>query len=89
VCNAGKTPPELRQECYKEAGNPRWEPFRLTYELLDLGWFDNLYFDKGGYNEQNLWVIQERGFHHHLMKRLAAYIKAHRVEFIEEPLEQW
>ena len=84
MCNAGKTPPELRQECYKEAGNPRWEPFRLTYELLDLGWFDNLYFDKRGYNEQNQWLIQQRGLHHPLMKWLAAYIKSHRAEFIEE-----
>jgi hypothetical protein len=75
---------ELRRECYREQDNPSWEPFRQTYELLDLGWFDTAYFDERGYDARDGWVIRQRGFHHALMRRLAEYVKSHRAEFIEE-----
>jgi len=37
---------QLRKECYVQANNPKWRPFKETYELLDLDWFDKAYFDK-------------------------------------------
>jgi hypothetical protein len=52
--------------------------------LLDLGWFDDAYFDKRGYNVKNELVTMERGLQHQLLHRLAAYIRSHPSEFIEE-----
>jgi hypothetical protein len=74
---------ELRQECYQQEGNPRWESFVKTYELLDLEWFDNAYFDKWRYSEKEA-VIEKRGLNHALLKRLAEYVRSHRNEFIQE-----
>jgi hypothetical protein len=51
---------------------------------LHLGWFDDAYFDKRGYNEQNEWVVQSRGLHHALLTRLAEYVRTHPTEFITE-----
>jgi hypothetical protein len=75
---------ELRQECYGNKDGPSWESFRQTYDLLDLNWFDQAYFDKRGYNEKNEWVRMKRGLQHGFLHRLAAYIRSHRSEFIEE-----
>jgi hypothetical protein len=75
---------ELRKECYGNKDGPSWESFRQTYELLDLGWFDEAYFDKRGYNDQKEWVKLERGLQHRFLHRLAEYIRSHRSEFIEE-----
>jgi hypothetical protein len=74
----------LREECYSRPGGPAWEPFRKTYDLLDLDWFEKAYFDKRGYNDSGQWVVQERGLHHALLTRLANYVRSHRHEFIEE-----
>jgi hypothetical protein len=72
----------LREEWAKGRDNPSWETFQQTYELLDLGWFDDAYFDKHGYNEKQEWVRQSRGLHHVLLTRLAEYVRNHRAEFI-------
>jgi hypothetical protein len=74
----------LRQEWAKGRDNPRWETFQQTYELLDLGWFEEAYFDKHGYNERKEWVVRSRGLHHALLTRLAKYVRTHRAEFIVE-----
>jgi hypothetical protein len=75
----------LRAEWSNAPDNPRWETFQQTYELLDIGWFDDAYFDKCGYNERKEWVVQSRGLGHALLTRLAEHIRAHRAEFIVEP----
>ncbi len=72
----------LREECYKEGKAPDWEPFRQSYALLDLGWFDTAYFDKWGYNDSKEWVFQRRGLHHGLLTRLVEYVRSHREDFI-------
>jgi hypothetical protein len=74
----------LREEWAKGRDNPRWETFQQTYELLDLRWFDDAYFDKHGYNEKREWVRQSRGLHHALLAQLAEYVNTHRGEFITE-----
>jgi hypothetical protein len=74
---------KLRQECYLDQSNPDWEPFRKSYDLLDIGWFDKAYFDKRGYNERKEWVIQQRGLHHALLKHLADYVRSYKAELIE------
>ena len=65
-------------------GSRMLESFQQSYELLDLRWFDNAYFDKYGYAEAQEWVRQARGLGHALLSRLAEYIRAHRAEFIVE-----
>lgn len=74
----------LREEWAKGGDNPNWETFQQTYELLDLGWFDDAYFDKHGYNEKQEWVRQSRGLHHVLLTKLAEYVRTHPSEFIVE-----
>ncbi len=72
----------LRGEWAKGRDNPSWETFQRSYELLDLGWFDEAYFDKRGYNEKQEWVRLSRGLHYDLLTKLAAYVRANRAEFI-------
>jgi hypothetical protein len=59
---------ELRKQAFKDPSNPNWEPFQKSYKLLDLGWFDDAYFDKYGPS---------------VLRRLADYVKAHKEEFID------
>jgi hypothetical protein len=75
---------KLREECYRVKDNPSWESFRQSYDMMDLGWFDNAYFDKRSYNDQNEWVVQERGLKYSFLRSLARYIQSHRSEFIKE-----
>jgi hypothetical protein len=75
---------ELRQECDSAKDGPSWESFRKSYDLLDLGWFDNAYFDERGYNDKKEWVKLKRGLQHPFLKRLAEYVRSHRSEFIQE-----
>lgn len=74
----------LREEWARGRDNPNWETFQQSYELLDLGWFEDAYFDKYGYNERQEWVRQTRGLHHMLLTRLANYVRTHSAEFIVE-----
>jgi hypothetical protein len=74
----------LREEWAKGGENPSWETFQQTYALLELGWFEDAYFDKHGYDKHGEWVRQSRGLHHVLLTRLAEYIRRHRAEFIAE-----
>ncbi len=74
----------LREECHRAEGGPSWESFRQSYDLLDLGWFDDAYFDERGYNDKKEWVMLKRGLQHSLLHRLAEYVRTHRSEFIEE-----
>jgi hypothetical protein len=74
----------LREQCYSRPEGPDWEPFRKTYDLLDLDWFEHAYFDKRGYNNRGEWDVQERGLNHALLTRLADYVRSHRSEFIQE-----
>jgi hypothetical protein len=73
-----------REECARDPDNPSWERFRQSYELLDLKWFDEAYFDNYGYNDKQEWVCQSRGLHHDLCTRLVAYIQTHPAEFISQ-----
>lgn len=74
----------LREEWVKGGNNPNGETFRQTYALLDLGWFEDAYFDKYGSNEKQEWVRQARGLHYILLIRLAEYVQTHKAEFIVE-----
>jgi hypothetical protein len=75
---------ELREECYRAEGSPAWESFRQSYDLLDLRWFDEAYFDKRGYNDEKEWVTLARGLQYPFLHRLAEYVRSHRSEIIEE-----
>jgi hypothetical protein len=75
---------ELQAECSQAGDNPSWETFRQTYELLDLGWFDDAYFGKWGHNERGEFVQQRQGLQRPFLMRLADYVKSHRAEFIAE-----
>jgi hypothetical protein len=58
---------ELRKRSGGHATNV-WEPFQESYELLDLGWFDDAYFETYGPS---------------LLRRLVDYVRSHKEEFIE------
>jgi hypothetical protein len=74
----------LREQCYQAPKNPKWESFQATYDLLDLSWFDDAYFDKCGYDSENQWVVQGDGLHRSLAGKLIAYVKDRPEEFIED-----
>jgi len=74
---------ELRKEWVESCENPCWETFQQTHELLDVGWFDEAYFDACRYNEKEEWVKLKQGLRFPFLKELAAYVKSHRAEFIE------
>lgn len=77
---------QLREECYGTKGSPSWESFRQSYDLLDLGWFDDAYFDEWGYNDKKEWVKQKRGLQYPFLQQLAEYVRSHPSEFIEEKM---
>lgn len=58
---------QLRSQSSNDPSN-FWEPFQKTYDLLDLSWFDDAYFEKDGPS---------------LVARLVEYVRAHKEEFIE------
>ena len=58
---------DLRSRSRNDPGN-FWEPFQASYDLLDLTWFDDAYFEKYGLD---------------LVARLVQYVQANRVEFME------
>lgn len=58
---------DLRREWVNNASDPKWETFAESYELLDLGWFDDAYFAHCGPS---------------LLKRLVDYVRSHKEEFI-------
>ena len=70
----------------------RWSKLRVedNYEeacnLLDLEWFDGLYFDGYGYNEQGEWGLRSIGLQHGLALQVVDYIRDHTNEFIVEPV---
>jgi hypothetical protein len=74
---------ELREECYRAEGGPSWESFRQSYDLLDLSWFEDAYFDQRGYNDKKEWVVLKRGLKYSFLHRLARYVQSHPSEFIE------
>jgi hypothetical protein len=74
----------LREEMNMARDNPQWETFQQSYDLLDLSWFDDAYFDKYDYDENKEWVRKSRGIHYTLLTRLAEYIRTHAEEFITE-----
>jgi hypothetical protein len=74
---------QLREECYGADGGPNWESFRQSYDLLELGWFDDAYFDERGYNDRMEWIEQKCGLKHPFLCRVAEYVRSHPSEFIE------
>ncbi|HEY1064501.1 MAG TPA: DUF4375 domain-containing protein [Pirellulales bacterium] len=72
----------LRETWASSADDPQWEAFRESYGVLDLGWFDDAYFDTYGRNEQGKRARLARGWNFALQTRLADYIRSHRDEFI-------
>ena len=73
---------KLREEAYRNPTAPDWEPFRQSYDLLDLNWFDKAYYDRSGFDEQQKWVVLAEGLQLPFLRRLAAWVKAHPDEFI-------
>jgi hypothetical protein len=73
---------KLREAAYSDSKTPDWEPFRQSYELLDLDWFEKAYFDRRRFDEQERPVILQEGLQSPFIRRLAAWVKAHPEEFI-------
>ena len=74
---------KLRKQAFRDPANPNWEPFQRSYDMLDLGWFDDAYFNQLGSNDQGEYVLENPGLGATMLKRLADYVKSHREEFIE------
>lgn len=75
----------LRNEWALGQDNPKWESFQATYDLLKLGWFEDVYFDQRAYNPEGEWVVVRRGLGYSLMSKLARYVRGHPDEFFVEP----
>jgi hypothetical protein len=75
---------KLRKEAYRTPDAPDWEPFRQSYDLLDLGWFEKAYFDRRDYNERKEWIVVAEGLQSPFLRRLAAWVKVHPEEFITD-----
>jgi hypothetical protein len=58
---------ELRRQSSTDPSN-FWEPFQASYDLLNLSWFDDAYFDRYGPS---------------LVARLVSYVKSHKGEFVK------
>jgi hypothetical protein len=59
---------DLRKLWVDAGANPPWAAFQKSYEVLDVSWFDDAYF------ETHADV---------LLRSLIEYVKAHLTEFIE------
>jgi hypothetical protein len=74
---------QLREEWANTSGDPPWEAFQESYELLDLDWFDEAYLDRWGYKKK-VRVRLKRGLQESLTTRLVKYVRSHPEEFISE-----
>jgi hypothetical protein len=72
---------DLRKRAYSEAGKPDWEPFRQSYELLDVDWFNDAFFDK--HDPSDYSRVVRPGLSAMLLRRLVEYVQTHRNEFLE------
>ena len=59
---------ELRNQSRSDSAN-FWGPFQATYDLLDLNWFDDAYFEQYGPT---------------LIELLVKYVEENKAEFIEQ-----
>jgi hypothetical protein len=76
----------LRQRAFADPGKPDWEPFRQSYELLDLGWFDDDYYDTWSHpDDGGPGVVTRVGLGNRMLTRLNAWVRAHPDEFIRPP----
>jgi len=73
----------LREKSYQNPQSPSWEPFQESYDLLDLGWFDNAYFDKYESDGKGNSRLQTPGLGPKMLRNLLDYVKSHKEEFIE------
>jgi hypothetical protein len=74
---------ELREEwAQSTSGAEAWEPFRRSYELLDLAWFDRAYFDEYGHNTDGKWTVIREGLCGPFARRLVEFVKSRPDEFI-------
>lgn len=73
----------LRAEWARLApGDEAWGSFRQSYELLDLDWFNQDYFNKWGYDAEGKWVMVREGLKEPFARRLVAFVKARPMDFI-------
>ena len=76
----------LREQAQAAPGQAGWEPFRQSYELLDLGWFDAEYFDtRHRPDVGGAAVVIRVGLGNRLLTRLNAWVRANPDEFIRPP----
>src|SRR6185295_2352611 len=43
---------QLRNKAYRDPQNPDWQSFQKSYDLLDLSWFEDDYYDRWGRDSQ-------------------------------------
>lgn len=72
----------LQMQWEQQGENPVWKTFQESYELLDLGWFDDDYFDEWGDKKDGEWTIEKRGLGYDLQRNLIAYIQKNPQQFI-------
>ena len=68
-----------------------WSKFRAADDaragesLLNLEWFDDLYYDKWGDDEQGEWGLRSRGLQFDFAQRVVKFIQTHSDQFIFAP----
>jgi hypothetical protein len=71
----------LREQAHLDSNNPDWEPFRQSYDLLDVGSFNDEYYDQHDSSDHT--KVIERGFSSIMLRRLRDYVVDHKEEFVE------
>jgi hypothetical protein len=74
---------ELRKQSSPASGGFRWEAFQESYALLNLDWFDTVYLNGNGQDEQGNSCVQHPGLGSSLLRRLVEYVQTHKEEFIK------
>jgi hypothetical protein len=72
---------KLREEAYRDETNPDWSSFAKTYDLLDLSWFDEKYWETYDRDSPGL-KVTKLGMRTHLLKAMADYVQTHRDDYI-------
>ena len=75
---------ELRKDWVDGGTNPPMAAFQSSYHLLDLGWFDHLYYDKHGHDDLGHRIILRHGLQYSLQHQLADYVAMNWTDFIAD-----
>jgi hypothetical protein len=75
----------LREMAHRDEKDSKWAPFAESYDLLDLGWFDDLYSAKYERESNGEYILKRPGLRTNMLEAIADYVESHPDEFIVPP----